>query len=399
MKVLIKNARLVDTYTDNIGSVLIENDKIKKIYNGTGDTNVSADRVIDVKGKILMPGFVDTHAHFRDPGFTYKEDIETGCKAALNGGYTYVNLMANTKPICDNIGTWEYIIERAKKIGICGINQTMALTEGLLGKRIVDIANLPEDIKILSDDGKDLLSNHTMYQACKLAKKYKKTIMVHAEEPDISPYDYRVAEDLITIRDIYLSGKTGCHIHMSHMSTIDAVKALRLGKNLGYNVTGEVTPHHISLYDMADKVNPPIRNKEDVDALIEAIKDGTIDCIGTDHAPHSEEDKRNGSPGFTGIETAFSVCYTYLVKAGHIDIKMLSRLMSYGGCKVLELHKRGLIKEGYYADLCIADIDSSNIVCSNNFKSKSKNSPYIGMKLYGKILTTIREGKVTNNDN
>lgn len=397
MKLLIKNVRIVDAFTDKVGSVLIEDDKILKILDDTND--VEADSVIDATNKVVMPGFVDTHAHFRDPGFTYKEDIETGCNAAINGGYTYVNLMANTKPICDNMETWEYVTKRAIDLDICGINQTMALTKGLLGQEIIDIENLPENIKILSDDGKDLLSNHMMYQACILAKKYRKTIMVHAEESEISPYDYRVAEDLVTIRDIYLSGKTGCHIHMSHMSTEDAVEALRFGKSKGYNVTGEVTPHHISLYDMPDRVNPPIRTQKDVEALILAIKDGTIDCIGTDHAPHSMEDKKKGSPGFVGIETAFSVCYTYLVNTGHIDMKALSRLMSYGGCKVLGLEKRGLIQEGYFADLCIVDLNEKTIVNAEKFKSKSKNSPYIGRELVGKVVTTVREGKVTVNDN
>ncbi len=396
MKILIKNGRLVDAFRDEIADILIENDKIIKI--GKLD-NEDAKVKIDAKNNIIMPGFIDTHAHFRDPGFTYKEDLETGSWAAINGGYTFVNLMANTKPICDNIETLNYINEKAKEIDICGINQTFSLTKGLLGQEFIDFTKLNDQVKILSDDGKDLLSNHMMYEACKICAKLDKTIMVHAEDSEISPYDYRVAEDLITIRDVYLSGQTGCHIHMSHVSTKDSIDAIRYGKSKGYNVTAEVTPHHISLYDMEYRVNPPIRNKQDVEAMIEAIKDDTIDCIGTDHAPHSDEDKSKGSPGLVGLETAFSICNTYLVKEGHIDYKKLSKIMSYGGASILRLEKRGILKEGYYADIVIVDKDAEVKVDSNKFKSKSRNTPFDGKLLFGKVLLTMRNGRILKDDN
>lgn len=400
MNILIKKARLIDWQTDKKADLLIINDKIAKISSEIKSLGLEkVDRVIEADGYIVMPSFVDTHAHFREPGFTYKEDIKTGMLAAINGGYTFVNLMANTKPVCDNLDVINYVQDKSKDIGICGINQTIALTKELLGKDIIDVEKLPKEVNILSDDGKDLLSNHMMYKAAKICAKYNKTIMVHAEDAEISSYDYRVAEDLITYRDVYLSGKTGCHIHMSHVSTIDSVDIIRYGKIRGYNVTCEVTPHHISMYNSDYKVNPPIRKEEDVDAMIEAIKDGTVDCIGTDHAPHSVQDKENGSPGMVGIETAFSVCNTYLVREGHIDYKKLSEIMSFNPAKILRQEGIGELKVGNFADLVIVDNMKEVIIDSKRFKSKSRNTPYENMKMYGEVLYTIYRGDIVKDDN
>lgn len=398
MKILIKNARVVDKFTDDILDISIENERIVQVYSSRMVNEIIYDEVIDASGLIAMPGFIDTHAHFRDPGFTYKEDLESGSKAAINGGFTFVNLMANTSPVCDDIKIFEDIMNRAEGLDITGINQSMALTKNLLGKELIDIKNLPDKVKILSDDGKDLLSNHMMYQACKQACDYDKTIMVHAEDSEISSYDYRVAEDLITIRDVYLSKMTGAHIHMSHVSTKESIRAIREAKKMGANVTCEVTPHHISLYDIDYRVNPPIRTKADVRALIEAIKDGTVDSIGTDHAPHSEEEKKNGAPGMVGLENAFAVCYTYLVKSGEINLSKLSDIMSYGGKEVLSLEGVGLIREGFFADICLLDIDKEIIVDTSTFKSKSKNTPFENKKLYGSVELTIKRGKIKNDN-
>ena len=394
--ILIKNVRVVDKNQDGVKDVLILNDRIEKV-----DTLIEfdADRVIDATGLILMPGFVDTHVHFREPGFEYKEDIETGSWSAINGGYTYVNLMANTKPICDNIETLEYVRKRARELDIVGINQCISITKGLMGQEFVDFDSLDDNTFVLSDDGKDLLSNHMMYQACKLAAEKNKLIMVHAEDSEISPYDYRAAEDLITLRDTYLSGVTGCHIHMSHVSTEGSIEAIKNAKVKGYNVTCEVTPHHISLYDNSYRVNPPIRTEADVNAIIDAIKEGVVDCVATDHAPHSQEDKQKGAPGLVGLETAFSVCNTYLVKKGHINYSKLSEIMSFNACNILRLKERGLIKAGYYADLALVDVDKEYVVDSSKFKSKSNNTPFDAKKLVGEIIMTIRNGKVMKDDN
>lgn len=394
--ILIKNVRVVDKNQDSTKDVLILNDRIDKV-----DTLIEfdADRTVDATGLVLMPGFVDTHVHFREPGFEYKEDIETGSWSAINGGYTYVNLMANTKPICDNIETLEYVRKRARELDIVGINQCISITKGLMGQEFVDFDSLDDNTFVLSDDGKDLLSNHMMYQACKLASEKNKLIMVHAEDSEISPYDYRAAEDLITLRDTYLSGVTGCHIHMSHVSTEGSIEAIRNAKVKGCNVTCEVTPHHISLYDNSYRVNPPIRTESDVNSIIDAIKEGVVDCIATDHAPHSQEDKQKGAPGLVGLETAFSVCNTYLVKKGHINYSKLSEIMSFNACNILRLEERGLIKAGYYADLTLVDVDKEYVVDSSNFKSKSNNTPFDGKKLVGEVIMTIRNGKVMKDDN
>lgn len=394
MKLLIKHAHVIDRDTDRQLSVAVEGNRIVQVFEDREINEAVYDRVIDAKGLSLMPGFVDTHAHFRDPGLTYKEDLMTGSMAAANGGYTFVNLMANTKPVCDNAEVYEDVMSRAREIGIVGVNQTVAVTKDLLGQELVDLSTLPEEVGVLSDDGKDLLSNHMMYQACLRAKEAGKLIMVHAEDAEISPYDYRAAEDLITFRDVYLSGATGCRIHMSHVSTRASVEAVRQGKAAGYPVTCEVTPHHISLYDSDYRVNPPIRAKEDVEAMIAGIVDGTVDSIGTDHAPHSDEDKAKGSPGMVGIETAFAVCNTYLVRAGHIDRKRLSEVMSYGGARVLGLEGRGLVREGWFADLVLVDFDREVVVDPQTFRSKSHNTPYAGMKLYGEVVMTIRNGRI-----
>lgn len=390
MRILFKDCRIVDHKSDYIADLLIEDLYIKSIEPSL---NAPADVVIDAKGKVLMPSFVDLHVHFRDPGFTYKEDLKTGSEAALKGGYTRVYAMGNTKPVCDNVEIYNDIIKRNKELDLIDLHQIITITNGLQGKELTDFESFDDSVKFISDDGKGVLSNSLMYNACLKAQEKNIGIMVHAEEPEISPIDYRIAEDLITIRDVYLSKATGCKIHFSHVSTSDSIEAIRLGKKFGANITCEVTPHHILLVDVNYRVNPPIREFSDTQSIIEGIKDGTVDAIATDHAPHSEEDKKKGAPGMIGLETAFMISYTTLVSPGLIDLKLLSKVMSYNPAKILDVD-HGEIKVGALADLVLVDLNTKTKIDEFTFKSKSRNSPFYGYDFEGNVEMTIRHGKI-----
>lgn len=390
MKKLIKNVNIVDKDNNFFGEILIEDGKIIDV----GENFIVDEKteVLDACGKTIMPAFVDLHVHFRDPGFTHKEDLKTGSLSALKGGYTTVNLMGNTKPICDSHEKQQDILKRAKEIDLIDIFQVVAVTKNFESEELVDYSTL-KGTKFLSNDGKGVISDLMMYKALLSAKENDKTIMIHAEMEEFSKIDYRISEDLMTIRDIYLSKITDTPIHLCHVSTIDSINAVRQGKKDGVKVTCEVTPHHIYLYDNDYKVHPPIRTEKDVLALVEAIKDGTVDAIATDHAPHTAEDKLKGSPGLVGLETAFCVSYTSLVKNYGLDIKILSKLMSYGGAKLLGVNK-GLIQKGYDADLVMVDLDKKIKVDSENFASKSKNTPFEAMEFFGEVLMTMRKGEI-----
>lgn len=388
---ILKNARLVDAQGEKEGSILIEDGRIKLITSLKGYEDTET---LDLEGLTVMPAFCDTHAHFRDPGMTYKEDLETGSRAALAGGFTTVNLMGNTKPIVDSKEVHDDIIKRARELKLIDIHQVMAVTKGFNDKDLIDFENLPKGLKCLSDDGTGILSNLTMYRALEKAKEKGLTIMVHAEDPDISPFDYRAAEDLITVRDIYLSGHLDARVHMSHVSTRGSMEAIIEGKKRGFPVTCEVTPQHLNMWDDDYRINPPIRKKEDVDFLVHAIKTGYVDSLGTDHAPHSEEDKKKGSPGMIALESAFSLCYTKLVEEHQLSLSQLSSFMSQGGLRVLGVENRGLIKDGYEAHLVVVDTNKEYIFSEDHIHSKSKNSPFIGKKLKGQVLMTIVGDKV-----
>lgn len=388
MEKYIINVRIIDKNRDEFADVAIKDGKI----SGIGDFK-DRDNVTDGKNLVLMPAFVDLHVHFRDPGFTYKEDLKSGSLSALKGGYTAVNLMGNTKPVCDNMDIYSDIMKRGKELDLVDINQVIAVTENLEGKILTDMDNFDKSVKYLSDDGKGVVSTKVMYNALIKAKKNNLGIMVHAEDMDISSFDYRAAEDVMTIRDVYLAKITGTHVHFSHVSTADSLKAIIQGKQEGVNVTCEVTPHHISLFDMDYKVHPPIRSRKDVEYLIQGIKDGYVDAIATDHAPHTAEEKAKGSPGLVGLETAFCVSYTSLVRNNGLNLKDLSKVMSFNGAKLLKLNK-GLIEVGYDADLVLLDLDKKIKVNADEFVSKSKNTPFNDKEFFGEVVWTMKSGNI-----
>jgi dihydroorotase, multifunctional complex type len=394
MELLIKNARIIDVTQDFVGDIYVKDGLIEEIGKEISKDNV---KVFDCTGKVLMPAFIDTHAHFRDPGLTWKEDIETGSKAALRGGYTGVCLMANTKPICSSKETLEYVRNKSKELNLIDIHQCLSITKDFDGVTLSHLEELSGDkeIKAISDDGVGVANSNTMLEAMKIAKRNNWVIMSHAESPEFSKVDMRIAENMMTVRDVELAKISGARLHMCHVSTKEAVKCIIDGKMSGANITMEITPHHIGLTrDINDyRVNPPIREKEDVEAIIEAIKLGMVDTIGTDHAPHTAEEKKNGSPGMVGIETAFSICYTKLVKENGISLNKLSQLMSYNPAKLLDMNK-GKISVGTDGDFAIVDIDKNIKINPEEFASKGRNTPFGGMEFYGEVVATIKSGEV-----
>ncbi|MDU7240925.1 dihydroorotase [Clostridium sp.] len=394
MNLLIKNARIVDYSQDFIGDIYIENGNIKEVGL---DINIDAINVIDAKGLTLMPSFIDTHAHFREPGLTYKEDIETGSKAALRGGYTGVCLMANTKPICSSKEVIEEVRNREKELNLIDLHQCISVTKGFNGKDIAHLDNFANDnrLKAISDDGVGVMDSEIMYKAMLKAKEHGWVIMSHAEDHSFSDIDMRIAENIMTLRDIYLAKETGARLHMCHVSTKEAIGYIKSAKKRFSNITCEVTPHHISLTKDINnyRVNPPIREKEDVYEIINAIKDGIIDCIGTDHAPHTQEDKEKGSPGMVGLETSFPICYTSLVKSGAINLNKLSEIMSKNCADILGMNK-GRISPGVEGDVVLLDLDKKIKVNSKEFNSKGKNTPFQGMEFYGEVQMTIKAGRI-----
>ena len=393
MNLLIKNVNLIDESNNFFGDIYIEKGVIKEL--GT-ELNKECE-TLDGKGLVLMPAFIDTHAHFRDPGFEYKEDIESGSKAAVRGGYTTVTLMPNTKPVCSSKEILDYVVNKGKEVGLVDLYQTVSITKNLSGEEINHLREFEgnPNVKAITDDGKGVSDSKIMMEAMKIAKENTWIVMSHAESPEFSKVDMRLAENMMTWRDITLAKFVDCRLHMSHVSTKEAMKYIIEGKNDGVKVTCEITPHHLALNNKISnyRVNPPIREEEDVNFLIKAIKMNYVDCIGTDHAPHSKEDKEKGAPGMIGIEQAFSICYTKLVKENHISLNKLSQLMSGNAAKLLNINK-GKLQPGFLGDLVLIDLNKKRIFKEEDIVSRSKNTPFNGMEFYGDVVVTIKNGKI-----
>ncbi|MDK0534372.1 dihydroorotase [Clostridium perfringens] len=393
MNLLIKNVNLIDESNNFFGDIYIEKGVIKEL--GT-ELNKECE-TLDGKGLVLMPAFIDTHAHFRDPGFEYKENIESGSKAAVRGGYTTVTLMPNTKPVCSSKEILDYVVNKGKEVGLVDLYQTVSITKNLSGEEINHLKEFEgnPNVKAITDDGKGVSDSKIMMEAMKIAKENNWIVMSHAESPEFSRVDMRLAENMMTWRDITLAKFVDCRLHMSHVSTKEAMKYIIEGKNDGVKVTCEITPHHLALNNKISnyRVNPPIREEEDVNFLIKAIKMNYVDCIGTDHAPHSKEDKEKGAPGMIGIEQAFSICYTKLVKENHISLNKLSQLMSGNAAKLLNINK-GKLQPGFLGDLVLIDLNKNRIFKEEDIVSRSKNTPFNGMKFYGDVVVTIKNGKI-----
>lgn len=356
------------------------------------------EEVLDARGLTVLPAFLDTHCHWRTPGLEYKEDIATGSAAAAAGGYTFVNLMPNTRPVCSSADIAYAVQNKAREVGLCDANQTVSITRDFDGRTLDHLLTLPADIKFITEDGNGVANNAVMARAFAIAAERGLTVMSHAEDREISPWDYRLAENIETARNCHLAEYYGTRLHMCHVSTAEAVDMVRQSRRRGARVSCEVTPHHLWFDDsrLQYKVNPPIRKAHDVAALVAAIKDGTVSCIGTDHAPHTAEEKAKGAAGMVGLETAFSVCYTRLCRMEGLPLEHMSFLLSSGPAQVLGLaDRKGQLAPGYDADLVLVDLEALWTVDAAALHSKSKNSPYDGETLCGRVVTTVKGGKIT----
>lgn len=427
---LIKNGYMLDPKSGYEGEadILIENGKIKKIYGGlTGmvdETLIEGLEVIDAGGLFVAPGLVDVHVHFRDPGFLYKEDIETGARAAAKGGYTTVVLMANTKPVVDNKETLQYILEKGKTTGI-HVETCCSVSKELKGKELCDYPMLLEKGAVgFTDDGIPLLEESLVTEAMTEIAKLGVPISLHEEDPTLitnngvnrgkaSEYfqiggSPREAEITMVARDIEIAKKTGAIVNIQHISCKETADMIRKAKQDGFtNIHGEATPHHFTLtedavieYGTMAKMNPPLRTAEDKKAIIEAIKDGTLDIIATDHAPHSEEEKAKtiteAPSGILGLETAFALGIGELVEKNDMPLIDLVERMSYSPAKMYQL-EAGYLEENGPADLII--FDPNELWKVEGFLSKSQNSPFLNKTMLGKIKKTVCNGKVVYEEN
>lgn len=414
---LIQNGRVVDpvTGTDEIMDVLIDGSMICKTGKGL---SAPGAEVIDASGLVVAPGLMDAHVHFRDPGFTYKEDIETGARAAAKGGFTTVVCMANTKPAVDNLETLEYVQKKGEATGI-HVLQAAAVTKGLKGKELTDMEALADaGAPGFTDDGIPLMDEKLLLEAMEKAKELGLPLSLHEEDPlliespgvhqgDVSKQlSYggapRVSEDIMVARDCMLALHTGAHVCIQHISSAHSVELVRMAKAMGADIHAEATPHHFTLTDEAvlkygtnARMNPPVRTETDRQAIIRGLKDGTIDMIVTDHAPHSAEEKARplseAPSGITGLETSLGLGLLSLVEPGYLTLQKLMELMSRNPAEFYRMIP-GSIAEDAPADLIIFSETERWRV--EQFASKASNSPFSGWELPGRVYYTICAGKI-----
>ena len=420
MKTLLKNGTVLDyaSNTNEVMDILINGSKIEKIGK---DLEVQADRVIDCTNLSIMPRMIDMHCHLREPGFEYKETIETGSKSAVKGGYTSICPMPNTKPTPDSAFILKKIIEEGKRVNLCNVFPYSSVTKGELGEELVDFEEQKNAGAIaFSDDGIPVVNSRIMREGMIKADKIGSFVSSHCEEKSVSAGAINAgevadklgvegvlpeAEEIMAAREIVISETNNIHAHICHISTKTSVNMIRDAKKRGVKITCETCPHYYSFTQdevlvsgTNAKMNPPLRTEIDKQAIIQGLKDGTIDAIITDHAPHSEEEKARelskAPNGIIGFETALAATITNLVEPGHITYLDMVRLMSYNPSKILKLSNRGEIKEGKIADLTIFDPNIEYIYQKESIVSKSKNTPFIGKKLKGLVRYTIVSGKI-----
>lgn len=418
-QILIKGGRVIDpsVLRDEITDVLIEDGKIAKIGNDLVSENA---KVIDATNKIVVPGFIDLHVHLREPGFEYKETIETGTMAAAHGGVTSICPMPNTNPAIDTPDRVADLLERSKDAPV-HVLPIGAVTLGQEGTVLADIEGMKKAGAVaISEDGKSVMDTLVYRKALQEAARVGIPVFAHCEDKNLVdggvmnagakaeelglPGITNAVEDVIVARDILMSKEAKNQLHLCHCSTADSAVLIEMAKKQGLMVTGEVCPHHFTMSEdeiTEDhgrfKMNPPLRSKADVLALKEALRDGIMDVISTDHAPHGEEEKnqtmKKAPFGIVGIENSFALSYTELVKTGYLTISELVQKMSLNPAKVLGIDK-GTLQEGRMADVVIADIDTEYRIDKNEFYSKGKNTPFDGKKVYGRVDVTITAGKV-----
>ena len=426
---LIKNGRVIDPSgdIDDHLDILVDQGKIVKLRR-SGDKEEKESEVvqiIDARDKVVVPGLIDMHVHLREPGYEYKETIKTGCQAAASGGFTSIACMPNTSPVNDNQSVTEYILDKAKREGCVNVFPVGAITKGLEGEFLAEMGELRNTgVVAVSDDGKSVINGELMRRGMEYARNFNLLVICHCENPDLVAGGVmnegftstrlglkgipNAAEETIVARDIILAEMTGCRVHIAHVSTEGAVRIIREAKSRGVNVTAETAPHYFSLseealesFDTNFKVNPPLRSARDVEAVKEGLKDGTLDVIATDHAPHSSLEKDvefdYASSGLVGLETALPLALQ-LVKEKVLSLSELITKFTVNPAKILNISK-GRLNPGNDADITIIDVSLKNRVDVNQFKSRSRNSPFHGWELEGGAVFTIVKGKVIKDAN
>jgi dihydroorotase len=421
MTLIIKHARIINATGEEPGlkDILIENGKITRVSQGLANENAT---VIDAAGKAVMPGFIDLHVHLREPGREDKETIATGSRAAAKGGFTSIFAMPNTTPAIDTAQVVQFVLDQAKKVGLVNVYPVGAITKGREGAQLTDMMELKRaGCLAVTDDGKAVLNAGLMRRAMEYAKMAGLLIMQHCQDPNLTGSgvmneggvstklglkgDPTVAETVIVARDIELAHYLNTPIHFMHMSAGRSVELIRRAKKEGIQVTAEAAPHHFSLneeavrgFNTATKVSPPLRTAADVTAIKAGLKDGSIECIATDHAPHTHEDKEvdfdGAPPGLVGLETAFGLVMKELVAPGVLTLAGAVDKLSASPARVVGLTNKGSVAEGKDADLVIVDLEKEWTARREDTVSKSKNSPFVGWTFKGAVVTTICNGKV-----
>ena len=421
MSLLIRQGRVVDPASgiDGVQDVLVVDGRIGTV--GPGLRAPQGTQVIDAAGKVVCPGFIDIHVHLREPGFEYKETVASGTRAAAAGGFTAVACMANTVPVNDNRAVTDYILAKARVEGVVRVYAIGAVTRGLRGEQLAEMAEQAEaGCVAFSDDGR-CVTNAALYRrAMEYALPFGTPLISHAEDCHLAHGGVMhegfvstdlgltgqpaAAEDVMVARDIVLAELTGAHVHIAHLSTAGAARLVRDGKARGVRVTAEVTPHHLLLtdeavrdYDPNTKMQPPLRGKRDVEAVLEGLLDGTIDCVATDHAPHALSEKEGefaeAASGVVGLETAVPLLLDRLVRPGRLDLSTFVARMSSGPARVLGL-PGGSLAPGAAADITILDLERPFTVDPAAFHSRSRNTPFRGVTGTGAPIMTIVGGTV-----
>ncbi len=421
MNMLIKGGRVIDPASgfDAVCDVYIENGKIKSI--GEGLKTTAADvMVIDASGKIVTPGLVDMHCHLREPGQEYKEDIKSGTRAAAKGGFTSVACMPNTSPVLDNAALIEFVKGKAAAVGCVNVWPIGAISKGLKGEQLAEIGDMRASGAVaVSDDGRPVSSPELMRRALEYANMFNTLVISHCEDLALASGSMNegavstrlglkgipnAAEEVQIARDIILAKETGTRVHIAHVSTAGGVEIIRQAKKQGIRVTAETCPHYFTLtedavegFDTNAKMNPPLRTQADLEAVVAGLADGTLDAVATDHAPHHIDEKElefaAALNGIVGFETALGLGVTHLVKKGKLSLLELLKKMTCNPADILGIAK-GRLAENEDADIVIFDMETPYEVDVNSFASKSKNSPYHGWELYGKVAYTIVDGRL-----
>lgn len=420
MTLLIKNGRVLNPSNgqDCVADLLIRDGSIAEI---SPQISESADREINAAGCFVMPGFIDLHVHLRDPGFEYKETVATGAAAAARGGFTTIVAMPNTKPAADNPDVIRYVHNKAQSTSKVNVLQAGAVTQKMAGEQLSDIEGMVQaGSPAISEDGKSVMDASLMQQAMRIANQLDIPVLSHCEEKTLLhggvvnddenaaknglPGISNLVENMIAVRDVMLAKDTGAKLHLCHCSTKESVEIVKLARERGVRISAEACPHHFTLSsddmvpgDTNFKMNPPLRTREDVQALREGLRDGIIDVIATDHAPHSQSDKNDSmlrAPfGIIGLETAAALAYTELVLGGYLTPMQMAERMSFRPAQVLGLDK-GSIEPGKPADIVIFDPEVTYEIHAADFASKSRNTPFHGRRVTGAVRVTIAGGEV-----